>query len=36
MKALHVEDADLMTGAQVTNRELLFGAIERGTRVFTY
>ena len=36
MKALDVTAADLMTGAEVTNRAALFGAIERGTCVFTY
>lgn len=36
MKALSVKDTDLMQGAQVTNRGALFGAIERGTCVFTY
>ena len=36
MKALDLDASALMPGAQVTDRAALFGAIERGTCVFTY
>jgi predicted peroxiredoxin len=36
MKGLGVKDADIIEGAQVTNRGALFSAIDSNTCVFTY